>query len=126
MTIAASFLQLYRVGEGLTSNRRTARTNLSGRPTIRLVAFDEAFSKMDQQHIGSTLDLFQKFNLQVIMATPLERCEYLVPKICTSLVLCVELSDHLLKTDRKLEQEAVEASLCVKTLQLNTNYLDIT
>src|SRR6266498_109243 len=87
LTIAASFLQLYRVGEGLTSNRRTARTNLSGRPTIRLVAFDEAFSKMDQQHIGSTLDLFQKFNLQVITATPLERCEYLVPKICTSLVL---------------------------------------
>jgi uncharacterized protein YPO0396 len=87
LTIAASFLQLYRVGEGLTSNRRTARTNLSGRPTIRLVAFDEAFSKMDQQHIGSTLDMFQKFNLQVITATPLERCEYLVPKICTSLVL---------------------------------------
>jgi hypothetical protein len=25
--------------------------------------------------------------LQVITATPLERCEYLVPKICTSLVL---------------------------------------
>src|SRR5215470_8774071 len=87
LTIAASFLQLYRIGDGLTSNRRTARANLSGRPTIRLVAFDEAFSKMDQQHIGSTLDLFQKFNLQVITATPLERCEYLVPKICTSLVL---------------------------------------
>jgi uncharacterized protein YPO0396 len=87
LTIAASFLQLYRIGDGLTSNRRAARTNLSGRPTIRLVAFDEAFSKMDQQHIGSTLDLFQKFNLQVITATPLERCEYLVPKICTSLVL---------------------------------------
>ncbi|MBO0857145.1 MAG: DUF2399 domain-containing protein [Chloracidobacterium sp.] len=34
------------------------------------------------------------------------------------LIDCVELIDHLLKTDRKLEQEAVEASLCVKTLQL--------
>jgi hypothetical protein len=30
---------------------------------------------------------------------------------------CVELIDHLLKTDRKLEQEAVEASFCVKILQ---------
>jgi hypothetical protein len=31
---------------------------------------------------------------------------------------CVELIDHMLKIDRKLEQEAVEASFCVKTLQL--------
>ncbi|HEX6290973.1 MAG TPA: SbcC/MukB-like Walker B domain-containing protein [Herpetosiphonaceae bacterium] len=57
------------------------------RPTIRLVAFDEAFSKMDQDRIGATLDLFQYFKLQIITATPLERCEYLVPKMCTSLVL---------------------------------------
>lgn len=75
LTIAASFVQLYRIGE---------RTN---RPTIRLVAFDEAFSKMDQDRIGATLDLFQQFGLQIVTATPLERCEYLVPKICTSLVL---------------------------------------
>ncbi|WP_129630679.1 ATP-binding protein [Candidatus Oscillochloris fontis] len=75
LTIAASFVQLYHIGE---------RQN---RPTIRLVAFDEAFSKMDQDRIGATLDLFQQFGLQIITATPLERCEYLVPKICTSLVL---------------------------------------
>jgi len=91
LTIAASFLQLYRVGEGSPatngSQRTGQRVNRGQRPTVRLVAFDEAFSKMDQQHIGSTLDLFQKFNLQVITATPLERCEYLVPKMCTSLVL---------------------------------------
>ena len=75
LTIAASFVQLYHIGERVS------------RPTIRLVAFDEAFSKMDQDRIGATLDLFQKFGLQVITATPLERCEYLVPKMCTSLVL---------------------------------------
>ncbi|MBX0328596.1 AAA family ATPase [Oscillochloris sp. ZM17-4] len=75
LTIAASFVQLYHIGERTT------------RPTIRLVAFDEAFSKMDQDRIGATLDLFQQFGLQVITATPLERCEYLVPKMCTSLVL---------------------------------------
>jgi len=103
LTIAASFLQLYRVGEGLPSpngGQKGAqgagpKTNRGQRPTIRLVAFDEAFSKMDQQHIGSTLDLFQKFNLQVITATPLERCEYLVPKMCTSLVLTA-VSDSVL------------------------------
>jgi uncharacterized protein YPO0396 len=75
LTIAASFVQLYRIHER------------SGRPTPRLVAFDEAFSKMDQDRIGATLDLFQHFGLQIVTATPLERCEYLVPKICTSLVL---------------------------------------
>lgn len=75
LTIAASFVQLY------NTNQRTRR------PTIRLIAFDETFSKMDQDRIGSTLDLFQKFQLQIITATPLERCEYLVPKICTNLVL---------------------------------------
>jgi uncharacterized protein YPO0396 len=75
LTIAASFVQLYNIGQR------------SGRPTIRLVAFDEAFSKMDQERIGATLDLFQHFKLQIITATPLERCEYLVPKLCTSLVL---------------------------------------
>ncbi len=75
LTIAASFVQLYRIGER------------DSRPILRLVAFDEAFSKMDQDRIGATLDLFQQFGLQIITATPLERCEYLVPKICTSLVL---------------------------------------
>ena len=29
----------------------------------------------------------QHFGLQIITATPLERCEYIVPKLCTSLVL---------------------------------------
>lgn len=75
LTIAASFVQLYRIGER------------NSRPAIRVVAFDEAFSKMDQDRIGATLDLFQQFGLQLVTATPIERCEYLVPKICTSLVL---------------------------------------
>lgn len=75
LTIAASFVQLYRIGE---------RT---GRPVVRLVVFDEAFSKMDQHRIGATLELFQHFDLQIVTATPLERCEYLVPKMCTSLIL---------------------------------------
>jgi hypothetical protein len=62
---------------------------------MRLVAFDEAFSKMDQDRIGATLDLFQYFKLQIVTATPLERCEYLVPKICTNLVL-TSVGDHVI------------------------------
>ncbi len=75
VTIAASFAQLYHINER------------HQRPTMRLVAFDEAFSKMDQDRIGATLELLQSFGLQIITATPLERCEYLVPRICTNLVL---------------------------------------
>lgn len=75
LTIAASFVQLYHLNEK------------NARPTIRLVAFDEAFSKMDQDRIASTLELFQRFNLQIITATPLERCEYLAPKVATTYVL---------------------------------------
>lgn len=77
LTLAASFVQLYNV-----------HTH-SGQPAIRLVVFDEAFTKMDQDRIGATLELFKEFGLQVITATPLERCEYLVPKMCTNLVLTV-------------------------------------
>lgn len=75
LTIAASFLQMY------TSKER------AGREAARLVVFDEAFSKMDQERIASTLDLFHNFGLQVVTATPIERCEYLVPRMKTSLVL---------------------------------------
>lgn len=83
VTIAASFVQLFKIGE------RTRK------PCIRLVVFDEAFSKMDQDRIAATLDLFNQFQLQVVTATPLERCEYLVPRMCTSLVL-TNLGDTVL------------------------------
>lgn len=100
LTIAASFMQLYRINER------------SGRPTIRLVAFDEAFSKMDQERIGSTLELFNEFKLQIITATPLERCEYLVPKMCTNLVLTSIRDTVLIEPYRnyaaRLDHETVE------------------
>lgn len=82
VAIAASFVQLYR------ANSKTRRS------TMRLVAFDEAFDKMDQQRIGATLDLLHSFSLQVVTATPLERCEYLAPKMGTSLVLTAT-DDHV-------------------------------
>lgn len=101
LTIAASFVQLYHIGER------------SQRPTARIVAFDEAFSKMDQDRIGATLDLFQQFGLQIITATPLERCEYLVPKICTSLVFSALGDSVLIEPYRnyaaRLEEYAGEA-----------------
>lgn len=61
VAIAASFASLYKVGEQLR------------RPTIRLAIFDEAFSKMDQRYIESALEIFRRFNLQIIVATPPDR-----------------------------------------------------
>nr|MBP7694486.1 hypothetical protein [Anaerolineales bacterium] len=88
LTIAASFLELYKVQE------RTQR------PTLRMVVFDEAFSKMDQNYIGATLDMFHQFGLQIVTATPLERCEYIAPKVRTSLILtAVNNSVDLVKLD---------------------------
>jgi uncharacterized protein YPO0396 len=83
VAIAASFVQLYNIN---VSEQHT-RSTRAERPTIRLAVFDEAFNQMDQDRIGATLDLFRSYGLQIITATPLERCEYLAPKMCTSLVL---------------------------------------
>jgi hypothetical protein len=96
VTIAASFAQLYHINER------------HQRPTIRLVAFDEAFSKMDQDRIGATLELLQSFGLQIITATPLERCEYLVPHICTNLVLTAVGDTVLLEPYRNYAARLVE------------------
>jgi hypothetical protein len=83
VAIAASFVQLYNINLG----EQHTRARRAERPTIRLAVFDEAFNQMDQDRIGATLDLFHSYGLQVITATPLERCEYLAPRMCTSLVL---------------------------------------
>jgi len=80
LAVAASFVQLYHILD--QKKRGRGQT-----PTIRLVVFDEAFNRMDQNRIEGTLDMLQRFGLQIVTATPLERCEYLVPKICTNLVL---------------------------------------
>jgi uncharacterized protein YPO0396 len=74
LTIAASFVQEY-------------QPRSATRPTLRLVVFDEAFSKMDQDRIGAALELFQRFGLQLVIATPLDRSVYIVPKMQTNLVL---------------------------------------
>jgi hypothetical protein len=82
LTIAASFVQAYRIRAG-----RGAAFGREGRPAIRLAPFAAAFAKMDTDQIGPTLDLFQRLGLQVVAATPLERCDYLVPKLATTAVL---------------------------------------
>ena len=53
VAIAASFSQIY-----------------SSSNSIRLIMFDEAFDKMDDDRIASMMEFFKSLNLQVILATP--------------------------------------------------------
>ncbi len=91
LAIAASFVQLYRILD--------EEKYRHSRATIRLAVFDEAFNRMDQHRIAMVLDLFHRFGLQVITATPLERCEYLAPRMCTSLVLTAISDERVMIED---------------------------
>ncbi len=62
ISILASFSQLYRV---------TANNVLSN--TVRLVIFDEAFSKMDRNRIIESIRILKSFGLQVILSAPPEK-----------------------------------------------------
>jgi energy-coupling factor transporter ATP-binding protein EcfA2 len=72
VAIAASFFRFYK----------------STPDAIRLVLFDEAFNKMDDQRIGQTVDFFRKLSMQVITAVPTEKLESIAPYMDqTSLVM---------------------------------------
>ncbi|MDR3355952.1 MAG: hypothetical protein LBO04_02065 [Spirochaetaceae bacterium] len=60
VAIAASFYRFYKA-----------------RPesTVRLVMFDEAFNRMDDERIGKVLAFFREINLQILSAVPTEKIE---------------------------------------------------
>jgi len=58
IAVLASFVQLYRVGRDKTHN------------TIRLIIFDEAFSKMDGERIIQSINLLKRYGFQVLLSAP--------------------------------------------------------
>jgi len=70
IAILASFYHLYK------SNK-----------TSRLVVFDEAFNKMDEQRIQSSLRLIKQLNLQLIAAVPDEKMQHMAPEVTTTLIV---------------------------------------
>ena len=64
VAIAASFYRFYKT-----------------RPesTIRLVIFDEAFNRMDDERIGKILSFYNNLNLQIITSVPPEKIEAIAP-----------------------------------------------
>ena len=69
IAVLASFLQTYRVSQ-------TGHNN-----TLRLLVFDEAFSKMDHQRIQESIRLLDEVGLQVIIAAPTDNIADIAPLV---------------------------------------------
>lgn len=69
VAIAASFVQLYKLGD-----------------TIRIIMFDEAFDKMDDNRIASMMDFLNHQDFQIILATPPAKVEVIGEKVDTILM----------------------------------------
>ena len=68
IAVLASFAQLYRISD--TSDYGN---------TLRIVIFDEAFNKMDDERIIESVRLLRKFELQAIVCTPPDKAADLQP-----------------------------------------------
>jgi len=64
VAIAASFYRFYKT---------------SPETTVRLVIFDEAFNRMDDERIGKILSFYNNLNLQIITSVPPEKIEAIAP-----------------------------------------------
>lgn len=65
VTVAASFVQLY--------------SNNIGGEAAGLVLFDEAFNNMDDERIGGVLEFLRRLSLQLIIAAPPDKIQYIGP-----------------------------------------------
>lgn len=75
IAVLASFAQMYRVYQPGFDN------------TLRLMAFDEAYSKMDHQRIRDSIRLVRDLNLQVVLAAPTEKIADIVPWVDRTIVV---------------------------------------
>ena len=76
ITIAASFMQLYR--------------NSIGGDSIGLVMMDEAFNNMDDERIAGVLSFMSGSNLQMIIAAPPDKIQYIGPAMKKVLLVLQE------------------------------------
>lgn len=93
----------------------------SSSETVRFVVFDEAFSKMDEERIRSSLQLIRQMNLQLILAAPDEKLPLILPEVTTTLVVN-KVNHHcfvdLLDYDSGVTAYLEEASVSVEQTEL--------
>lgn len=76
VTVAASFVQLY--------------SNNIGGEAIGLVMFDEAFNNMDDERIGGVLEFLRRLPLQIIIAAPPDKIQYISPVVEETLLVMTD------------------------------------
>ena len=82
ISVLASFAQLYRTND--TSNSKNQ--------TVRLIVFDEAFSKMDSERIQESVKLLRNYGLQAILSAPPEKMSDIVPLVDNT--ICIVRDDQ--------------------------------
>lgn len=76
VTVAASFVQLY--------------NNNIGGEAIGLVMFDEAFNNMDDERIGAVLEFMNRLPLQIVIAAPPDKIQYIGPRMQETLLVLTD------------------------------------
>ncbi len=76
VTVAASFVQLYR--------------NSIGGEAVGLILFDEAFNNMDDERIGGVLEFLRRLPLQIIIAAPPDKIQYISPYVEETLLVMTD------------------------------------
>lgn len=76
VTVAASFVQLY--------------SNNIGGEAVGLVMFDEAFNNMDDERIGGVLEFLKRLPLQIVIAAPPDKIQYIGPSMEETLLVMTD------------------------------------
>lgn len=76
VTVAASFVQLY--------------SNNIGGEAAGLVMFDEAFNNMDDERIGGVLEFLSRLPLQLVIAAPPDKIQYIGPAMEETLLVMTD------------------------------------
>lgn len=76
VTVAASFVQMY--------------SNNIGGEAVGLVMFDEAFNNMDDERIGAVLEFMNRLPLQIIIAAPPDKIQYIGPQMQETLLVMTD------------------------------------
>lgn len=76
VTVAASFVQLY-------------HNNIGGE-AAGLVMFDEAFNNMDDERIGGVLEFLNRLPLQILIAAPPDKIQYIGPAMEETLLVMTD------------------------------------